>query len=353
MTPSPPGLPLEQLTPWLGDHVPQFDATGQVTAALLAGGRSNLTYEVTDGSGRQWAVRRPPLGHIMPSAHDLKREFTVLNGLSRAGYPVPRPWVHCDEEDVIGAQFLVMDFVSGVVISDSDDASRLSPMEADAASRELVDGLAALHSLDAAAIGLAEFGRPQGYLQRQIRRWGQQWELSKTRELGALDAIATWLTDRVDTLPPDTPWSIVHGDFRIDNLILAPQSMTLRAIVDWEMSTLGDPLTDLGLFIVYWQQWGDGGVLSTGGAAGLPGFPGLDVLTARYGAATGRDLSTLDFYVVFAFYKLAIILEGINARFRMGLTLGDGFDRMGEAVTTLLDAALGVADASDLAALRG
>ena len=251
---------------------------------------------------------------------------------------------------MIGAPFYVMDEVAGRVVRDVDELRSFTDTEAVAVTHDLVDVLARLHSLDPAAVGLADFGRPEGFLARNLARWGKQWDANRTRDLPQVDELARRLAQ---ALPTSGPSAIVHGDYRLENTMLHPTEPRIVAVLDWEMSTLGDPLTDLGLFIVYWQQWGDGGVLSTGGASALPGFPGLDAIVARYGATTGRDLAALDFYVVFAFYKLAIILEGINARFRMGLTVGDGFDRMGDAVTTLLDAALGVADASDIAALRG
>ena len=186
-----------------------------------------------------------------------------------------------------------------------------------------------------------------------MARWGKQWEASKTRELPEIDELARRIQA---ALPESGPPSIVHGDYRLENTMLAPDAPEIVAVLDWEMSTLGDPLTDVGLFLVYWVHWGnadDAGPLATGGATGLPGFISLEEVAARYGDVTGRDLSNLDFYIVFAFYKLAVILEGINARFLMGKTVGDGFDQMGGMVTALLDSAYGVANASKIAALRG
>lgn len=347
MDPSPDGLDLPALTGWIADRVGPVD--GPLRATLIAGGRSNLTYRVTDGEHR-WVVRRPPLGHVVATAHDMGREFRVMSALAGSAVPVPTTRALCTDDTVLGAPFYVMDEVDGRVVRDVAELAAFTPDEAVAVSHGLIDVLARLHSLDPAAVGLADFGRPDGFLARNLARWGTQWDANRTRDLPGIDELARRLSA---ALPASGPSGIVHGDYRLENTMLAPGAPRIVAVLDWEMSTLGDPLTDLGLFIVYWQQWGDGGVLSTGGAAGLPGFPGLDALTARYADATGRDLTALDFYVAFAFYKLTIILEGINARFRMGLTRGEGFDRMGDAVTTLLEAALAFADGSDLAALRG
>ena len=347
MDPSPDGLDLPALTGWIADRVGPVD--GPLRATLIAGGRSNLTYRVTDGEHR-WVVRRPPLGHVVATAHDMGREFRVMAALDGSTVPVPATRALCPDDSVVGAPFYVMDEVDGRVVRDVAELASFSPAEAVAVSHDLVDVLARLHSLDPAAVGLADFGRPEGFLARNLARWGKQWEANRTRDLPQVDELARRLAA---ALPASGPAAIVHGDYRLENTMLEPTGPRIVAVLDWEMSTLGDPLTDLGLFIVYWQQWGDGGVLATGGAAGLPGFPPLDAIVARYAATTGRDLTALDFYVVFAFYKLAIILEGINARYRMGLTVGDGFDRMGEAVTLLLDVALDHADRSDLAPLRG
>ncbi len=224
-------------------------------------------------------------------------------------------------------------------------------------SHGLVDVLARLHAIDYEAVGLGEFGRPDGFLARNVARWGKQWQANKTRELPAIDELAR----RIDAaLPESGPPAIVHGDYRLENTMLATDRPEIVAVLDWEMSTLGDPLTDLGLFLVYWVHWDredepdtPSVPLATGGASGLPGFISLDAVAERYATQTGRDLSNLDFYIVFAFYKLAVILEGINARFLMGKTLGEGFDQMGQMVTALLDAAFELANRSEIRALRG
>lgn len=314
-------LPLDALAPWLRES---GEITGDLTATLLADGRSNLTYRVTDAAGRSWAIRRPPLGHVMPTAHDLTREFTVLNGLT-GHYPVPRPWALCTDESILGVPFLVMDFVDGTVIADRERADQLSETQADHVCRLLVDSLAALHGVDAQACGLGAFGKPEGYLARQVRRWGEQWQLSKTRELESMNVMAQWLGASLPTLPPQLPWSIVHGDFRLDNIILAHDASHVRAVVDWEMSTLGDPIADLAVTLVYWTEAGDGLRSEVAVARGLtagPGFWTREQIVQRYADVSGRGMEQLGFCLVLACYKLAVIMESLTYRARMGMQLG-------------------------------
>ena len=314
-------LPLDALTPWLRDSL---DITGDLTATLLTDGRSNLTYRVTDAAGRSWAIRRPPLGHVMPTAHDLTREFTVLSGLF-GNYPVPRPWVLCTDESVLGVPFLVMDFIEGTVIADRERADHLSEARADHVCRLLVDSLVALHAVDAQACGLGAFGKPEGYLGRQVRRWGEQWQLSKTRELESMNVMARWLEERLSMLPSDLPWSIVHGDFRLDNIILAKDESEVRAVVDWEMSTLGDPIADLAVTLVYWTESGDGLRSEVAVAQGLtagPGFWTREQIVQHYADASGRGMDHLGFCLVLACYKLAVIMESLTYRARMGMQMG-------------------------------
>ena len=351
MTTTPDGLDLDALQSWFTAHVAEA-GDGPLSASLIAGGRSNLTYLVTDGA-HEWVVRRPPLGHVVATAHDMGREYRVMSALQGSTVPVPLTRAFCDDDTVIGAPFYVMDKVEGRVVRSTSELAGFAPADALAVSHDLIDVLARLHAIDFDAVGLGEFGRPDGFLARNVARWGTQWEANKTRELPAIDELARRIRS---ALPESGPPAIVHGDYRLENTMLAPDAPEIVAVLDWEMSTLGDPLTDLGLFLVYWVHWGnddDAGPLATGGASGLPGFISLDDVVTRYAAASGRDVSNIDFYIVFAFYKLAVILEGINARFLMGKTLGEGFDQMGSMVTALLDAAFAVADRSDLRALRG
>jgi len=356
VTTAPEGLDLTALQTWFAAHVADAGDTA-LTATLIAGGRSNLTYHVTDGV-HDWVVRRPPLGHVVATAHDMGREYRVMSALQGSDVPVPVTRALCTDPDVTGAPFYVMDRVDGRVIRSTTELAAFDPADALRVSHELIDVLARLHATDYDAVGLGDFGRPDGFLARNVARWGTQWEANKTRELPQIDELARRITA---ALPTSGPPGIVHGDYRLENTMLAPDRPDIVAVLDWEMSTLGDPLTDLGLFLVYWVHWNeddgdeadDAVPLATGGASGLPGFIGMEEVAERYARVTGRDLSDLDFYIVFAFYKLAIILEGINARFLMGKTVGEGFDRMGQMVATLCDAALDLANRSEIRALRG
>ena len=349
---SPPGLDLQALTSFLESHgVP---TAGQLRAAVIAGGRSNLTYRVTDDD-HQWVVRRPPLAHVLPTAHDMAREWRVISALQDTEIPVPGAVVLCQDASVIGAPFYVMDFVEGHVVRDRlPDQWPATAATAQAMSTALVETLLSLHAVVPEAVGLGDFGRPQGFLERQVRRWWQQWEASKTRELPAIDELHRRL---LEAIPAQSAPGIVHGDYRFDNVIYALQDPNrIVAVVDWEMSTVGDPLCDLGLLVVYWVTDS-----SDPAASALPservslgeGFPTREEMIARYAAASGRDLTNLEWYVALGHYKLAIIAEGINARFLLGMTVGEGFETMGPAVPLIVEAALERASASGLAGLSG
>ncbi len=345
----PEGVDLPALSRWFGDHVPDAHANRQLTATLIAGGRSNLTYFVGDGT-REWVLRRPPLGHVLPTAHDMGREHRVISALADTPVPVPRVDALCTDESVIGAPFYVMEKVEGRVLRDAGAVAALSADEAAACSRALVDVLASIHSVDPFAVGLDDFGRPEGYLERQVRRWGQQWERSKTRELPPLEELARRLQA---ALPRSGPPAIVHGDYRLDNTMLAPDDAgRIVAVLDWEMATLGDPLADVGLFLLYWGE-ADAQIVATGAAlADRPGFLTPDEVVDRYARASGRPIDALDFYVALAAFKLAIIVEGIHARFLQGKTVGEGFEGMGDLVPKLVESALDRANRSSIAALR-
>jgi aminoglycoside phosphotransferase (APT) family kinase protein len=346
---TPEGVDLARLRPFFAAHVP--GATDQpLTAELIAGGRSNLTYAISDGP-QTWVLRRPPLGHVLPTAHDMAREYRVMTALAGSGVPVPRTDALCEDLDVNDAPFYVMEKVDGIIYRDGAALTDLDADQARRLSTELVDVMARIHGVDYEAAGLGEFGHPDGYLERQIRRWGQQWERSKTRELPGVDELARRLQA---ALPESGPPAIVHGDYRLDNTMMsATDPGTIVAVLDWEMSTLGDPLADLGLFLLYWGNAG-AQVIATGAAMDTrSGFLTSDEVVERYARQSGRSVDALDWYVVFASFKLAIIVEGIHARFRMGKTLGEGFDAMGETVVTLIDGALEQANRSSIPALRG
>ena len=348
-TETPDGVDLDRLGPWFAANVPGYEGA-PLTASLIAGGRSNLTYVVSDGA-TEWILRRPPLGHVLPTAHDMVREARVMGALHDTVVPVPSVLGSCDDLAVNDAPFYVMAKVDGIIYRDARALATLSAADAGRVSHALVDVLADIHAVDFAAVGLADFGRPDGYCERQVRRWGEQWERSKTREIPAVDEVARRLRA---ALPDSGAPTIVHGDYRLDNTMMANDDPgRIVAVIDWEMSTLGDPLADLGLFLLYWGQ-SDAQVIATGSAIGSQaGFLDHDAIVEAYARRSGRDLSALDWYEVFAAYKLAIIVEGINARFQMGKTLGDGFEAMGAMVAGLIDGALERADRSSIAALRG
>jgi aminoglycoside phosphotransferase (APT) family kinase protein len=346
---APPGVDLERLRPWFAANVE--GATGaELQAELISGGRSNLTYSISDGS-HTWVLRRPPLGHVLPTAHDMSREFTVLDALAPTDVPVPHPYAFCDDTSVNDAPFYVMEKVDGVILRTPAEIGSLTRDEARRCAEELVDVLVAIHAVDYRAVGLSEFGRPDGYVERQVRRWGEQWERSKTRELPAIDELARRLRAALPESPPPT---IVHGDYRLDNTMLAPDDPgRVVAVLDWEMATLGDPLADVGLYLLYYgrDEGATGGVGATISPAA--GFLTRDEVVERYAKASGRDVSQLDFYEALAAYKLAIILEGIHARFLMGKTVGDGFDHIGGLVEVMVQGALDACSKSSVPALRG
>lgn len=349
MTQTPDGVDLARLQPFFAANVP--GATGaDLSATLIAGGRSNLTYSVTDGT-TTWVLRRPPLGHVLPTAHDMVREYRVMSALAGTDVPVPRTLAMCEDLAVNDAPFYVMEMVEGTIYRDGAALTALDATGARRASEALVDVLAAIHAVDYRAVGLEDFGRPDGFLERQVRRWGEQWERSKTRELPAVDELARRLRN---ALPESGPPTIVHGDYRLDNTMMANDDPgTIVAVLDWEMSTLGDPLTDLGLFLLYWGQ-ADAQIIATGAAIdNQEGFLSRDEIVARYASVSGRSVDQLDWYQILASYKLAIIVEGINARYQMGKTLGEGFETMGAMVSGLIENALEQANRSEIAALRG
>jgi len=344
------GVDLDALAPWFAAHV-EGAGTGELRAGLIAGGRSNLTYVIGDGAN-DWVLRRPPLGHVVATAHDMGREYRVMAALADTDVPVPRVYAACEDPDVIGAPFYVMERVEGRVLRELEEIAALDADEARRCSHALVDVLADLHAVDYRTVALTDFGKPDGFLARNVARWGKQWTANKTRDVPQIDELAR----RLDAaLPESGPATIVHGDYRLDNTMLAPDDAgKIVAVLDWEMSTLGDPLTDLALLLVYWGAGGSEiSLSSTRGVSQVPGFIGIDEVVERYATRSGRSIDHLDFYVVFALYKLAVILEGINARFLMGKTLGEGFDEMGLAVVALADAALERAAQSPDPLLRG
>jgi aminoglycoside phosphotransferase (APT) family kinase protein len=333
----PKGLDLAALHTWLSSHHPEL-ATGELSASLITGGKSNLTYTVSDGS-QDFVVRRPPLGHVLATAHDMGREYTVMAALAPTDVPVPQMLAHCEDVDVIGAPFYVMEKVAGTPYG---RATQLEPLGAErtrAITERMVDTLATLHAVDHASVGLGEFGRPDGYLERQISRWKKQLDSSRSRELPGMDDLIARLES---SIPAASDGTIVHGDFRLDNL-LVDDADQVAAVLDWEMSTLGDPLTDVAVLLAYQQlaevapPSGPGAAMVTD-AARAPGYLPRDEVLKRYTEQSGRDVSDIGFHLGLAFFKLAVILEGIHYRHAHGQTVGAGFDGIGDMIEPLIAA---------------
>ncbi|MEV7423226.1 phosphotransferase family protein [Streptomyces sp. NPDC091212] len=325
----PPGLDPERLRGHLDRALPGL-VGGALDARLIEGGRSNLTYTVTDGTGH-WVVRRPPLGHVLATAHDMRREYRVIAALHPTAVPVPEALLLCEDESVLGAPFYVMEYVAGTPYRTAEQLAPLGPARTRAAVLALVDTLVELHAVEPGAVGLADFGRPDGFLDRQLRRWGKQLDGSRSRELPGIDELHGALGRSLPRSPAPT---VVHGDFRLDNVLIGEDDR-IKAVLDWEMSTLGDPLTDLGLLVMYSAPLDlPGSPIST--TAGAAGHPSAAELIERYAAGSGRDTSAIDWYTAFAWFKLAVILEGIHYRYTLGQTVGPGFDRIGDLVPVFI-----------------
>jgi aminoglycoside phosphotransferase (APT) family kinase protein len=326
-----PGLPLDRFGEFFARVRP--DAGRPLRARLVDGGRSNLTYEVTDGRC-SWIVRRPPLGHVLATAHDMAREHRVMTALAGTAVPVPETYALCEDPDVIGAPFYVMEMVEGTPYRSAAELAPLGPDRVARIADRMIDTLVELHAIDPAAVGLDGFGRPEGFLARQVRRWKKQLDASRSRDLPAADELHALLAAN---LPAGSAAAIVHGDYRLDNLLVDSRDR-IAAVLDWEMATLGDPLTDLALLLVYMGRGTP--VPGARDASAAPGFPAPDEVVARYAERSGRDLSAIGFYVALACFKLAVISEGIHYRYIHGQTVGEGFDSVGAAVEPLLRAGL-------------
>jgi aminoglycoside phosphotransferase (APT) family kinase protein len=309
----PDGIHVAGVTTWFEAHAP--GVTSPLSFSLIAGGRSNFTYTVTDSAGERFVLRRPPLGPLLPSAHDMGREHRIMTALQGSPVPVPPVVGLCTDEAVTGAPFYVMRFVDGVILRDQPTAEGVPESTRTAATDSLVDVLADLHALEPASVGLGELGKQDGYVERLLRRWRGQWEKSKTRDLPIVDEVAERLAADV---PSAGPARIVHGDYRLDNVIVSPDGGTVQAVLDWELCTLGDPLADVGMLLVYWTEPGDDFSALTWAPTLAAGFPARKEVAARYATASGRDLSEIDYYVALGYWKIAVILEGVYARYRSG-----------------------------------
>jgi aminoglycoside phosphotransferase (APT) family kinase protein len=320
------------------------------TVRLIEGGRSNPTYEVRAGD-RSWVLRRPPYGFVLPTAHDMAREFRVIRALEGTAVPVPRTVGLCEDPAVLGAPFYVMERLRGTTLRSSRDTAALSADERRRLSENMLDVLAALHDVVPEDVGLAGWGRPQGYLERQIRRWSRQWEASSTSPRPEVGELVRRLGH---ALPLTRHAGIVHGDFKIDNLMVGTRDRaSILGVLDWEMSTLGDTLADLGVLISFWDEPGSPPNPIVEGATALPGFLSREEMIEGYAARRSVEPDAIDWYVVFADFKVAVILEGIHARYLRGHAVGKGFETVGDMVGVLLDRALTRASASPMKELRG
>jgi len=352
----PPASPTERLQPlgarepidvdaivaFLAAHVP--DPPRTLTVRRFGGGSSNLTYLLSDGA-REWVLRRPPPGPLLPTAHDMAREFRVISALTGTNVPVARPIALCTDPALLGAPFYLMERRRGFVVRDEVPPELGdSPARRQRASLALIEAMAKLHTVDWRAVGLADgFGKPSGYVERQLNRWHEQWARSKTTEIADLDRLEEWLRARVPVSPATT---IVHGDFRLENCLLDPHSLDVVAIFDWEMSTLGDPLADLGWTLAYWPGAGDPPIwrAAIGSVSAEPGFPGRDLLVAHYQHLTGFGVDDIRFYEVLALYKLTIIAQGIYRRARNGQIPAERIDEIAARVGKIAAAGRAVAE---------
>jgi aminoglycoside phosphotransferase (APT) family kinase protein len=335
------GIAQERVDQWLAEHVAGVEPPFRYS--LIAGGRSNLTFEVVDGRGRRFVLRRPPLGGVLQSAHDMGREHRIISALAPTPVPVPTPLGYCPDPEVNGAPFYVMEFVEGVVLAEAGDVGpELGEPERRAVAESMVDVLADLGAVDPDQVGLGDLGRREGYVERQLKRWMRQFEQSTSREIPAVAESHRLLSRHV---PPQQRTGIAHGDYRLGNCMVGPDGV--RAVLDWELCTLGDPLADFGWLMADWVEPGEPSDHLRGApVSALPGFPPRSVMIARYEERTGADLSRLDFYVALALWKLACIAEGVYARYRAGVMGDDGADvieRFGERVVALAEAAREIA----------
>jgi len=330
-------LDLDALGAWMTVNVPGF--AGPLTYAKFAGGQSNPTYRL-DTPDRAYVLRRKPFGPILPSAHAVDREYRVIAGLHPTGFPVPKPYGLCEDPGVIGAAFYVMEMVEGRTIWDGA-MPHATPAERTAHYEAMVDTLAALHTTDYAAAGLGDYGKPGNYFERQVGRWTKQYRAAETERMESVERLIEWLPR---TLPEQTRTSIVHGDYRIDNMIFAPAEPKVIAVLDWELSTLGDPLADFSYLLMSWvtEPEGRSGVLGMTGPE--TGIPTIEQVVERYCAATGRDgVPDLNWYFAYNLFRLTGIVQGIKKR------IIDGTASSAQAETTvakihgLADAAWGFA----------
>ena len=315
-----PGIDSAKVTSWLASSID--DLTPPLSFSRIEGGHSNLTYLVCDDAGNRYVLRRPPLGKLLATAHDMAREHRIISALVPTSVPVPETLGLCEDDAVNGAPFYVMAFVEGHVLDSAEVVRDHLAEEVRAiAGESVVSVLARLHAVDPDEVGLGKLGRKEAYLARQLKRWRGQWEKSKTRELPSMDALA----DALERLMPEQIGaSIVHGDYRLGNMLTA-ESGEIAAVLDWELCTLGDPLADVGFLLNNWAEPDEGEETSPEAApppTAAGGFPTRRELIARYEELTGRDLSGVAYYRAFQYWRLAAIVEGVLDRYLQGKMAG-------------------------------
>ncbi len=299
------------VTAWLAQHT---EIAAPLDFQLIAGGRSNMSFTVTDAAGRRFVLRRPPLGKLLPSAHDMSREFRLMSALADTPVPVPRMVGLCQDATVNERDFYVMHFLDGLVVRNAAIASRITAPVRTLMSHALIDTLCELHRVDIDAVGLGSLAKRDGYIERQLKRWSGQWEQSKTRELPLIDRVRDALSARQPS--PSKP-TIAHGDYRLSNCMMNPAG-SVAGVLDWELCTLGEPMADLGGLLCYWYDPSDPGPGGDAETTSLDGFPSQDEMAGRYAEQMGVDVATIDYYRAFAHWRLACIGEGVYARYLGG-----------------------------------
>ena len=312
------GIDSDRVSAWLAQNVP--GSTPPFDFALIEGGHSNLTFRVSDSSGRDYVLRRPPLGSVLKTAHDMGREHKIISALATTPVPVPPALAFTDDEAVNGAPFYLMEFVDGLVLNSPEQVDlHLSRDSRHLLGERVAEVLADLHLVNPAAVGLGDLGKTDGYLDRQLRRWSIQWEKSKTRELAEMEETHALL---VAAKPEQRYTGIVHGDYRLGNMI-SREDGSVAAVLDWELCTLGDTLADVGYLLNNWSEPEDDEIRGTGvGPTFAPGFPSRDHLLALYVERTGYQVENVGYYCAFQMWRLAAICEGVYARFKKG-AMGD------------------------------
>lgn len=343
MSTVPAGIDLDRVSTWLEAHVAGL--RGPFAFSRIAGGHSNITYRGEDASGAPFVLRRPPLGEVLATAHDMAREHRVISAFVPTPVPVPRTLGLCEDTEVNGAPFYVMSHVDGTVLHDATAARTAFPGEAEryALGMHVAEVLADLHAADPDEIGLGDLGRREDYVGRQLRRWKKQWDAHHQREIPDMDAVFERL---IASIPEQRHSTVVHGDYRLGNMVATPDGR-VAGVLDWELCTLGDPLADLGYLLNTWSSADEPGVEGVGDSpTAIGGFPSRDELIGAYATATGYDVSGMEWYRAFQYWRLAAIVEGVYARYVLGAmpSVPDDLEELGSRVFALAAMARGLLD---------